>query len=565
MSQAPSRSFLPALAFFVLLAAAVGVGYWLGRQAPAAAAGAAQVFTCSMHPQVRQDGPGQCPICHMELVPLASSGGGDAATGAGGTGLAIDPVVVQNMGVRIAPVQHGPLLRTVRAFGVLRAAEPRQHDVTLKVAGFVERLHADTEGMAIAIGDPLFELYAPDLVVAQAELIAARQSGNQDLLAAARQKLLQWDVPAATVDELQALDAPRRTLTWRSPVGGTLLRREVLAGAAAPADMLLLRIVDLGELWLDAQVAEGDLAGLAPGQPATATFAAVPGERAGDVVFVAPVVDPTTRTAAVRLALANADGALRPGMFARVALPRRLAADAVLVPAEAVLDTGHRRVAWLALGSGRFALREIILGAAGDAGMVQVLAGLQAGEQVVVSGQFLIDAESRLREGAQKFAAAGLLGDSPPIAPPGDVALSAGERQQLDDLLRAYFAVTAALVEDRDDDLGWGTFTQRANAFAGPDGIREAVTALHAALAAAADDVVTRRLRLLPASRALIDLCERARPSSALGRDLYVVHCPMVPADWLQQDVVVRNLFDVSMVPCGSVTRRLPLPAEGGR
>lgn len=566
------RSALPAIAFFLLLGAALGVGYWFGTHVGGGVGGAAvgKVYTCSMHPQVRQDGPGQCPICHMELVPLAAV---PASGGASDGALAIDPVVVQNMGVRTAVVTHGPLHRTVRAFGVLREAEPRQHEITLKVGGFVERLFADSEGMAIAAGDPLFELYSPELVVAQAELIGARQSGNADLLAAARQKLLLWDVPPALVDALQARDEPQRTLTWRSPVAGTLLGRQVTAGAAAERNAPLLRIVDLGELWLDAQVAERDLAGLQTGQSAVATFAALPGERNGEVVFVAPVVDTATRTAAVRVAIANPDGALRPGMFARLALPRLLADDAVQVPAEAVLDTGHRQVAWRSLGGGRFAVREVVTGAVGDDGLVQVLAGLVAGETVVVSGQFLIDAESRLREGARKFGTDGLLGEGPPVAPPGDVALSAGQRQQLDDLLRAYFAVTAALAVDRVDDLGWRTFTERALAFGGPAELGNApaaklaapIAALREALREPATDVSARRQRLIAASRALIEVSEHARPSTALGGDLFVVHCPMVPADWLQQGPVVRNFFDLSMVPCGSVTRRLPLATEAGR
>jgi Cu(I)/Ag(I) efflux system membrane fusion protein len=554
---------LPAIAFFALLLLVAEITWRIGFDAGVAherAGGATgQVYTCSMHPQVRQPGPGLCPICHMELTPL------DAAAGEPGA-VTIDPVVVQNMGVRVHTVARGPLRRSVRAFGTLRAAEPRLRDIALKFDGFVERLFAATEGMRIERGQELFAVYAPDLIVAQEELIAARQSGDPALLAAARQKLLLWDVPERTVDELQAQDRARRTLTWTSPVQGTLLRRDVVEGAPAGRNEVLLRIVDLSVLWLDAQLPESQLALVREGMPAHATFAAAPGhEVEGLVVFVAPALDEAARTATVRVEVPNAELALKPGMFARLVLAPTVVDDALLVPQEAVLDTGIRQLAWVAQGKGRFESRAVRLGARGDDGMVAVLDGLTAGEHVVTSGQFLIDAESRLREGSRKLDDQGLLpgGELPPPQP---VQLSAPSQQHADALLAAYLQVTAAFAGDQHDDRAWQAMTAAATALAAAPEAEVQLRAgeLAARLQAASGDVVAHRIAFKQVSAAAIALFELARPGAGPGPTLFVHHCPMVKADWLQLDAATRNPYDTSMLQCGEVVRTLPLgPAAG--
>jgi Cu(I)/Ag(I) efflux system membrane fusion protein len=556
---------MPAVAFFVLLFGTAEIAYHTGTQNGGGGGGAStQTFTCSMHPQVRQDGPGLCPICHMELVPLASAGGDS------GPGVTIDPVVVQNMGVRVHEVARGPLSRTTRAFGSLRAAESRQFDLALKFEAFVERLDADTEGMAIAVGAPLFSVYAADLVVAQEELIAARQSGDADLLAAARQKLLLWDVPSAEVDRLQQLPRAERTLRWRSPVGGVLLQKNVVQGAPARANEVLLRIADLSVLWLDAEVAESQLTGIEVGQPATATFAARPGdERHGRVVFVAPTIDPVTRTGIVRLEVDNPDGSLRPGMFARVQLPRALAEDVVVVPREAVLDTGVRQLAWVAVGKGRFEPRVVAVGHSGDDGLVEVRSGLSVGDRVVTSGQFLIDGESRLREGTQKMLDDGLMpgGDLPPRQA---LALSPATQQQVDALLQAYLAVQAAMADDRHEPPLWRALRDAATAVtAAPEAeVQPLAAELAAPLQQAAEpDLVAARVAFKLVSTAAERLFERARPHAADGDGtLYVQHCPMAEADWLQLSPAVRNpYYGSSMLECGAVRRELPLATEAGK
>lgn len=560
---------LPAAAFFLLLLGTAEAAFRVGQSHGGTGAGAsAVVHTCSMHPQVRQEGPGLCPICHMELVPLT------AVAADAGPGVTIDPVVVQNMGVRVQPVARGPLVRSVRAFGALRQAQPRQRDIALKFDGFVERLFADTEGMVLAQGAPLFAVYAPELVVAQEELIAARRSGDAELLAAARQKLLLWDLPEERVDELAQRDAAERTLVWSAPVGGTLLRRDVVEGAPAPKNQVLLRLVDLSVLWLDAQVPEAQLGAVQLGQDAVATFPAMPGlELAGKVVFVAPMLDEATRTATVRVELANPDGRLKPGMFARLQLRSTLAEDVVLVPQEAVLDTGLRKVAWLLVGKGRFESRELALGPVGDGGVVQVLKGLQPGEHVVLSGQFLIDAESRMREGTRKLQDEGLTegGDVPPPAP---LDLPAELQQQADALLAANVRVSAAFAADKHDAEAWSAMTTAATALATAADVelQHRAGELAAQLQRATGDVPALRLAYKQISIAAVRVFELARPRGAAGTSLYVHHCPMVEADWVQLDDKTQNPYDTSMLQCGEVRRTLPLRApqdgpkpEGGR
>ncbi|MGE3172785.1 MAG: efflux RND transporter periplasmic adaptor subunit [Planctomycetota bacterium] len=562
-------SSLPAIAFFLLLFAAAEVAFRVGRAQGGGAAGASSaVYTCSMHPQVRQDGPGLCPICHMELVPLATAGADQ------GTGITIDPVVVQNMGVRVRAVTNGPLDRTVRAFGAVRAQEPRLRDVALKFDGWVDRLFADTEGMALRRGDPLFAIYAPELIVAQEELIAARRSGDDGLLQSARQKLRLWDIQELELDRLQQLEQADRTLTFASPIDGVLLRRDVVQGAAAGRGMVLLRIADLGELWVDAQVPESQLTGLHPGQPATVTFDALPGRRQdGEVIFIAPTLDERARTAAVRVRVANPDGALRPGMFARLAVPVRLSDDAILAPLEAVLDTGVRQLAWVAVGLGKFEPRPVRTGAVGDDGQVQVLEGLERGELVVTSGQFLIDAESRLREGVQKFDDDGLMpdGDLPPRDP---LPVSAATQQQTDALFAAYLAVQQQLARDEYDPATWRALRAAATALSTavePELQVSAGEVLEAVREPPPADIVDARVAFKLVSSAAVRLFELARPAAQARPDgetrLIVQHCPMAEADWLQATAPVRNpYYGSSMLECGAPRRELPLRTpEGGR
>ncbi|MCW5891771.1 MAG: efflux RND transporter periplasmic adaptor subunit [bacterium] len=407
------------VAVAVALAAGLAGGYFLrGTPAPASpdlAAAPEQLWTCGMHPQVLRHEPGSCPICGMALTPLRH----EAATPGTREAVTIDPVVVQNMGVRVAPVRRGALAASVRAAGVLAEAQPAQHDVTPRVGGVVTRLWADTDGMHVQQGAPLFALQSPELDAAVGELIAARRAAEESPTAASstaaavrtavERKLARWGVAPDDVARLARLDAPPPAVTFRSPIDGHVVMKEVVEGDGVEAGRTVLRIVDHRALWLEARVFERQLGAVRLGQPATATLDADPGRPiTGTVSFVHPHLDAATRTGMVRVAVPNPDLALRPGMFATVELHGEVAADAVLVPREAVIDTGTRQLAFVARPGGRFEARTLRLGEAGvgpDGPAFAVLDGLAPGDDVVVSGQFLLDAESRLREGIARFQA----------------------------------------------------------------------------------------------------------------------------------------------------------------
>jgi len=260
---------------------------------------------------------------------------------------------------------------------------------------------------------------------AVAELIAARRARErlapgaseravaERMVSAAERKLRLYGVAADEVARLSGLERPPRTVTFRSPIRGHLVSKEVVEGAAVQAGTPIMRIVDHSQLWLDARVFEQDLPLVRIGQHVRATLTALPGDVVeGEVIFIHPHVDETTRTAMVRIVVPNPTLVLRPGMYASVEIDTVADAATLLVPREAVIDTGVRQIAFVALEGGRFEPRRLTLGAEAE-GVVQVLAGLAAGEQVVTSGQFLLDAESRTREAVAKYLDVNLAKDTP--------------------------------------------------------------------------------------------------------------------------------------------------------
>ncbi len=550
----------------VVLTAALGLGlslatgYSIGSQTHAADQ---RVFTCSMHPQVRNAGAGMCPICRMELVPA------DAAVGDQGAAIAIDPVMVQNAGVRIQRVARGELADDLRLSGSLAVAQDREQDITLRFSGFLEVLHANRDGMAIRKGDPLFEVYSPDLIVAEERLIAAKRSGEAVPLQAARLKLERWDVPAATMAAVIASGDVPRTIVWPSPVNGLLVERSVVQGGRIDAGMTALRIADLSTVWLEAQVPESQVASVSVGMEATIELQSQPGvTRTGKVSLIAPLVDEHTRTGSLRIELPNPDGKLMPGMYARVRLHVLRKPDAALIPDEAIIETGERRLCWVALGDGRFEPRTLRLGAAGAGGVTEVLDGVAVGEPVVVSGQLLIDADSRLRENMRKFLAKDLLPAGAIAAAPAEPVHDAALQQEVDAVFSAYLEVGKGLALDRDDVTAW----QHLGAAVAKIGERPdaahcpATLALVAVAARPAPDLATRREAFLAISDAVVGLVEQVRPSDACGKEILVVHCSMKPGWWLQTDRAVRNpYYGAEMLACGKIERVLPTATGGVR
>ncbi|HEX4056405.1 MAG TPA: efflux RND transporter periplasmic adaptor subunit [Tepidisphaeraceae bacterium] len=348
----------------------------------------------------------------MDLTPVYES---DASAG---PAVRIDPAVVQNMGVTTAPVIRGPLTVAVRAVGMLEVPEPGMHDVTLKVSGYIEKLYADTDGMSVRKGEVLFDLYSPELQVAEEELISAKQNENaldakandairkdaQNLVDSAAQKLRLWDVAEQDINAIAAAGEAPWTVPFRSPADGHVADKMVVAGSAVQSGMKVMRIENHSQLWLDARVFEDQISIVKVGQEIHAAIDGVPGKTfTGKVSFIYPHVDHMARTETVRTILNNPDHELKPGMYATVEIVTQVSPDTLLVPREAIIDTGTRQIAFVMASAGHFEPRNVRMGIVGDDDQVQILQGLAPGDRVVTSGQFLMDVESRTNEAIEKL------------------------------------------------------------------------------------------------------------------------------------------------------------------
>ncbi len=425
----------------------------------------AGLWTCGMHPHVIQDEPGQCPICHMDLVPMRTGADGmsdgdpqdptqeiwtcpkhpmieetepgecpiggrplvrkeaaseaESGPGVAGTTVRIDPAVVQNMNVRTEPVARRDLEQHIRTVGSLEYDQQRMVTVTTKYAGWVEKVYVNYVGEPVRKGQPLFEIYSPELVQTEQELVSAvqfaRRMANapresrqraEDLVEATRLRLGYWDISADQILELERTGEVFRTLTVTAPASGLIMKRmDGLEGMAVQPGMQTFHIADIQSLWLSVDVFEDQLAWIREGTPATVTLSYFPGETfRGTVRFLEPALSETTRTLKVKLEVPNPRGRLRAGMFATVVFEPLAVQDALTVPSLAVLRTGERDLVVVAQGEGRFAPREVTLGLERQ-GYAQVLEGLEEGERVVTSAQFLLDSESSLQEAIQKMVA----------------------------------------------------------------------------------------------------------------------------------------------------------------
>jgi Cu(I)/Ag(I) efflux system membrane fusion protein/cobalt-zinc-cadmium efflux system membrane fusion protein len=341
----------------------------------------------------------------MDLVPVYE----DEAPGASASGgVSIDPRVVQNMGARVEPVRRQTVFRHVRSIGQVEVGEDQISVVNLRFSGWVERIHVDKTGDPVKRGEVLVEVYSPELVAAQKEYLLARRTQGADsaLARSARRKLELWDIGKADVEAIVKSGKTRRTLPIRSPRTGFVLHKNVVEGARVQAGQDLYRIGDLSRIWVTAEVYEFDAPWVEVGQPAQMELSYEQGKvREGKVAYIYPTLNEVSRTLTVRLEFENPDMRLKPGMFATVYIQFRRVDDVVAIPTEAILDSGRRKIVFVSAGDGRFEPREIVTGLTGDHHVTEILSGLAAGEEVVVSGQFLLDSESQLQEAIRKLLA----------------------------------------------------------------------------------------------------------------------------------------------------------------
>jgi Cu(I)/Ag(I) efflux system membrane fusion protein/cobalt-zinc-cadmium efflux system membrane fusion protein len=312
------------------------------------------------------------------------------------------------MGVRIKRVERGSLFRHIRTIGEVEVGEDMVSVVNLRFSGWVERIHVDKTGDPIEAGQPLFEIYSPDLVASQQEyLLALRSQGSKsELTRSARRKLALFDLDPGDIEAIARSGKVRRALPIRAPRSGYVLHKKIVDGARILAGQDLYTIGDLSKVWVQAEVYEHDAPWVEVGQPAQMEVTYQKGEVIeGSVAYVYPTLNEASRTLTVRLEFPNPDLRLKPGMFATVYIQFRREDDTLVLPTEAILHSGTREIVFVAKGEGRFEPREITTGLVGDRHTTQVLSGLSAGEEVVTSGQFLIDSESQLQEAIAKMRA----------------------------------------------------------------------------------------------------------------------------------------------------------------
>jgi Cu(I)/Ag(I) efflux system membrane fusion protein len=395
--QPPTRARLAlAAAALAVTAAAAGFGLaHLGRghtaapPPPAAAASAKVLYWYDpMVPSQHFDKPGKSPM-GMEMVPKYA----DAAQRA--VGVRMDPAAVQNLGMRLATVQRSDFAQRLDATGALDFNQREVAIVQARAAGFVQRVYARAPGDVIAAGAPIADLLVPSWDGAQAEYLAVRRSGNPALETAARQRLRLLGMPEGLIAAIARDGRPRTVVTVTAPVGGAIQTLDVRQGMTVSQGQTLAQLAGLSTVWLNAAVPEAQAGQLRVGAPARAELAAYPGESfGGKVAAVLPAAQTESRTLTARIELANRDGRLKPGMFATIHLDGA-ARPALFVPSEAVIRTGKRSLVMLAAPGGRYQPVEIRLGRE-DGDRTEVLAGLDEGDKVVASGQFLIDSEASL-------------------------------------------------------------------------------------------------------------------------------------------------------------------------
>lgn len=365
---------------------------------------AGQKWTCPMHPHYIANEPGTCPICGMDLVKLDTGASAPDAAGdaPGRTPITVAPEMLQTMGVRLAKAEMTTFGRIIRSFGIVADNERLQTELTARLEGWIEELKIRAVGDQVKEGDLLFTIYAPEFAVSQRDYLDALKGHDRTRIESVKTRLRAFGMQERAIDELVAKGQALDFVPYYADRTGTVSMIELRPGSYVKRGSLLTRIQDYSQVWLMVSVPEKDLGFVSVGTPARVTFPNLPGrEIPAKVEYVYPTVDTRTRTGKVRLVLENPDGQLRPGAYADVAF--EVAAEQRLaVPTEAILVSGGGRYVVASLGQGRFEPRAVTTGLTSGR-WTEISGEVQDGDEIVVSGQFLIDSESALRESFRKL------------------------------------------------------------------------------------------------------------------------------------------------------------------
>jgi len=555
------------------------------KDAPLQTGATKQYYTCGMHPWVILPKPGDCPICGMKLVPL------DPAKFTGD--IKINPAIAQNIGVRIQPVTEGIVTRTVRTVGSVTYDEAAVRDVNLKVSGWIEKLDVDYVGAAVTKGQPLFDIYSPDLYAAQQEYLLAFQNqgkigasfvpdaarGNANLLEAARTKLEYYDLTPEQIHGIEKAGVPQKTLTILSPYSGIVTKKDANEGMNVSPGMRVYQIADLSKVWVQVTVYEDQLPFVHLGQSASMALTYLPDHQfTGKVIYIYPYLEQMTRQAKVRLAFENPDGLLKPGMFATISLQDTLAGQRTLAPRSAVIDTGERQVAFVSQGEGRFQPRNVKMGVQSGDDQVEITSGLKPGEMVVTSAQFLLDSEANLRANLGKMIKGNLAATQPYAPPPIALAaqpstptLSPTAELVIDEVLRPYLGIQSSLVKDQTQSISASAHELAAAAeklgASGAPVDRTAVKQLHdrAQALEAAKGIDDIRKAFASVSDSMSGILKETGVPAQLHTEIVQHTCPMglkaKPANWLQPAGAVQNPYlGQSWPDCDSPDLRVTMP-----
>ncbi|HQH26287.1 MAG TPA: efflux RND transporter periplasmic adaptor subunit [Oligoflexia bacterium] len=378
------------------------------RNTPTAAP--AKVYYCPMHPSYKSDRPGECPICHMSLVPLADSEQAHSSAVDGYAAVQIDTGRRQLIGLRLGSVEKKEVQQTIRAAARVESSEERISAVSLKFSGWVEELNIGSTGAYVAPGEVLFSVYSPELLEAQKNYLAAYRA--QRVLApgapkeaaafaaqsvrSARERLHLWDISAEQIRELETRNEPLPRMKIVSQAKGVVTKKNIVRGSYIEPGAVLYEVTDLSVVWIYADLYAAEIGAVVEGQAGTVELASQQSARfPARVIYIYPYLNEMTRTVRVRFEVDNTRGLLRPGDFGTVSIEVPLGRKLV-VDERSVMFTGERQIAFVDLGDGKLEPREVKTGQHVD-GLIVIEDGLREGEQVVTSGMFLVDSESRLK------------------------------------------------------------------------------------------------------------------------------------------------------------------------
>lgn len=364
-----------------------------------AAVETAEIWTCSMHPQIRQEKPGQCPLCGMDLIPLTQNTG----TSTDSTAIHFSKDAAELANVETSVVVHDSPVKELRLLGKVQMDERLMQSQVAQISGRIEKLLVSFTGEPIKKGQLLAILYSPELITAQQELIEAAKtkSTQPEIYASAKERLLQWKITSAQINQIEKSGRPKTNFEVYATSSGIVTAKKVNSGDYVNQGTVLFEVANLSHVWIQFEAYESDLPFLKVDDPIAITFQALPGKNfSARIRFIDPYIDPTNRIAKVRVEMNNSDGSLKPEMFANGLIKTKLKAyqDKLVIPSSAVLWTGKRSVVYVKTSSENgydFVLREVELGPKVGDNYV-ILSGLEEAEEVVTNGAFSVDAAAQL-------------------------------------------------------------------------------------------------------------------------------------------------------------------------